>query len=504
MNEAKSAVIIGAGVGGISTAIFLAKSGYQVKIFEKNSTSGGRCGQIIRDGHRFDLGATIFLMPETYRQVFKSLGIEFDECFQVLPLPVIYKIYFDNGEVIEYSTETVKMETQLESIEKGSFKNFQSYITKGYKLFQLSMNHLLGRNFYSLFQFVNLKNIILLFRIKTHIRHMTYVKRFFKHEHLQMAFTFQNIYVGQDPYKAPALFSMLPAAELTEGSLFIKGGMYGIVEKLMQMAKELGVEFYFNKPVTKIVIKNDKASGIILNDGTEILSDIIVANADLPYVFRELLPDKKISTRLDRLKYSCSAMVFHWGLSKVYSQLGHHSVFLSDQYRDNLDMIFKYKSISEEPSFYIHAPVRSDPTAAPANQDTLSVIVPVGHIDEKFDQDWNKLKEMVRSGVINRLKKAGLTDIEENIKFEICYLPNTWKNVYNLTKGSVFGSVNHSVMQMGYFRPHNKHDRYKNLYFVGGSTHPGNGIPLVLLSSKLTSERILKEASNNQRQGLKK
>jgi phytoene dehydrogenase-like protein len=141
--------------------------------------------------------------------------------------------------------------------------------------------------------------------------------------------------------------------------------------------------------------------------------------------------------------------------------------------------------------------VRSDPSAAPLNQDTLSVVVPVGHIDKKFEQDWNTLKEMVWSGIINRLKKAGLTDIEEHIKFEICYLPNTWKNVYNITNGSVFGSVNHSVMQMGYFRPHNKHDRYRNLYFVGGSTHPGNGIPLVLLSSKLTSERILKDARDN-------
>jgi phytoene desaturase len=497
MSEAKSAVIIGAGIGGIATSIFLAKKGFKVKIFEKNAAPGGRCSQTIRDGHRFDLGATIFLMPSIYKKVFNSLDLTLEDSFQIVPLPVIYKVYFDDGNVLAFSTESDRMQAQLESIEPGSFKNFQSYITQGYKSFQLAMSHLLGRNFYSLFEFVNFKNARLLFRIKTHIRHTSFVSRFFKNPHLKMAFTFQNIYVGQDPQKAPALFSMLPAVELTEGSLFTIGGMYSVVEKLLSTAISLGVEFHFNKTVRKIVLKKNKTEGILLEDGTEINADVIIANADLPYVYRELLPDKKISRRLDRLKYSCSAIVFHWGLDKVYSQLGHHSVFLSEQYRNNLDKIFNEKSISGDPSFYIHAPVRSDPTAAPPDQDTLSIIVPVGHIDEKQDQNWNKLKLIVRSAVIDRLKRAGLFDIEEHIKFEICYLPNTWKNMYNITYGSVFGSVNHSVMQMGYFRPHNRHKRYKNLYFVGGSTHPGNGIPLVLLSSELTSERILKESSGN-------
>jgi phytoene desaturase len=186
-------------------------------------------------------------------------------------------------------------------------------------------------------------------------------------------------------------------------------------------------------------------------------------------------------------------MVFHWGLDKMYPQLEHHSIFLSEQYRTNLDKIFNEKSISDKPSFYVHAPVKSDPSAAPPNQDTLSIVVPVGHLDEKQDHDWNKLKQTARAAIIERLKKLGMTDIDEHIKFEICYLPNTWKNIYNISRGSVFGSVGHNIMQMGYFRPHNRHDRYKNLYFVGGSTHPGNGVPLVLLSAKLTSERILKE-----------
>jgi phytoene desaturase len=191
------------------------------------------------------------------------------------------------------------------------------------------------------------------------------------------------------------------------------------------------------------------------------------------------------------MKYSCSAICYHWGLDKKYPQLGHHSVFLSDGFRDGLDKIFKDKSISARPSFYIHAPTRSDSAAAPEDQDTFSFIVGAGHLDPRKKQDWDVLKKQTHNALITRLKELGLSDIEEHIKFEICYTPESWESALNISRGSVFGSLAHNMMQMGYFRPHNQHAKYKNIYFVGGSTHPGNGIPNILLSAWLTSERIL-------------
>jgi phytoene desaturase len=220
---------------------------------------------------------------------------------------------------------------------------------------------------------------------------------------------------------------------------------------------------------------------------------IIVANADLPFVYRELLPRTLKSAFLDRLRYSCSALSFHWGLDKVYPQLDQHSVFLSDNFRIGLRKIFKDKSVGDEPCFYVHAPVRIDPSAAPADHDNLSVIVGIGHIDKNKNQDWDQLKEKTRAAVIRRLKLQGLEDIEDHIKTEICLNPVYWENTCNISRGSVFGSLAHNILQMGYFRPHNQHNRYKNLFFTGGSTHPGNGIPNVLLSAKLTAERILKK-----------
>ncbi len=494
MMNNKTVIIIGAGVGGIATALFLAKKGFKVKVYEKNATPGGRCGQILRDGHRFDLGATIFLMPNIYRKIFQSWGLKLEECFETKPLQTIYTIWFEDGTRIPFTTDFNKMQSQLETIEPGSFSKFLYYVASGYKKYNLAMKNLIGRNFFTLFEFVNLKNARLLMRLKTYIRHHQYAGRFFKNEHLRKAFTFQNIYVGQDPLKAPALFSMIPAAELIEGSLYTKGGMYSIVDKICSLAEDLGVKFFYNDPVEKIEADHNQVKGIVLKSGERKMADFVVANADLPYVYSGLLPENRFGKRLNRMKYTCSAIVFHWGLKKIYPQLGHHSIFLSDRYSDNLKLIFRKKSLSSEPSFYVHAPVRSDPGAAPEGQDTLSVIIPAGHLDNRYEQDWVKMKNEARKSVIARLVKAGLADLEENIKFEISFLPGTWQTMFNLSRGATFGSLSHHIMQMGYFRPHNQHKHYRNMFFVGGSTHPGNGVPLVLLSAQLTTERILKMA----------
>ena len=492
MNKPQKAVIIGAGVGGIATAVFLAQKGFTVEVYEKNNNAGGRCGQMTQDGHRFDLGATILLMPSIYRNVFSTLGMDMDKELQTTSLEPVYKLFFGDGSVFPYTRNKEQMKSQLETIEPGSYARYEAYVKEGYDFFDKSMNGLLGRNFNHIFQFINLKSIRLLIHLKTWIKHTDYIKRFFKDPRLQKTFTFQNIYVGQNPYKQPAFFSMLPSVEIVEGALFPNGGMNKVVEKLLTTANDLNVTFHYQKPVAKILTTENRTTGIQLEKGEIIEADLVIANADLPYVYSHLLPKNNFSGLLKKKEYSCSAIVFHWGVDKVYSQLEHHSVFLNEPYKQGMNMIFKEKSLSTNPSFYIHAPVRTDKSAAPENHDSLSVIIPVGHIDESRKQDWQKLKQIAREGVIRCLKEAGLADIEEHIKFEICFTPKTFESYCNVTHGSVFGSLSHTIFQMGYFRPKNRHRKYKNLYFVGGSTHPGNGIPLVLLSAKLTSERIIK------------
>ncbi len=495
MSVTKSAAIIGAGIGGLTTAVFLARAGYKVTVYEKNGFAGGRCSRYVKDGHRFDLGATIFLMPETYRQVFRSLGFDLDELFEFRKPDTLYSIYFDDGTVLDFSADREKMRLQLEALEPGSYDRMKDYVSQGYHFLELGMNRLLNRNFYHWYDFINLKNIGLLARLKVHLRHYAFARRFFRNEHLRMAFTFQNIYVGQSPFTAPALFAMLPAAELVQGSLSPRGGMAAVPEKMMALARDLGVSIEFDRTVEKILTGKRKATGLRLADGAVIPADIVVAGADLPYVYNRLLPASRKARRLKRMRYSCSALTFHWALDLTYPGFSQHNVFLCDEYRECLEAIFSKDVISGKPCFYVNLPARSDPAAAPEGADTLSVLVPVGHVDPTRVTDWEQVKSKVRQAVISRLEKAGFTDIGQHIKFELCHTPESWQETFNVSKGATFGSLSHSIFQMGWFRPHNRHARYKNLYFTGGSTHPGNGVPLVLLSAQLTSERIIKEQS---------
>jgi len=218
-----------------------------------------------------------------------------------------------------------------------------------------------------------------------------------------------------------------------------------------------------------------------------------LVNADLPYIYKELLPDAAEAKKLDEKLYTCSTIMFYWGVDKQYPQIAHHNVFLGGDYKASFDQIFQDHELPDVPSFYVHAPTRTDPAAAPKGQDTLYVLVPVGHLDAASKQDWGERIRRARHTVFERLsKEMGIDDLESHIKFEIVYQPETWKERFNLEKGAAFG-LSHNFWQVGYLRPQNRHKKYKNLYFAGASTHPGTGLPIVLLSAKLTTERILLE-----------
>jgi phytoene desaturase len=285
---------------------------------------------------------------------------------------------------------------------------------------------------------------------------------------------------------------LIQYTELADGVWFPIGGLYRAIESLASIAEAQGVRFIYNTPVKQIEVDGRRATAVVLQDGSRFSADVIVANADLPYVYRHLLPDLAEAERLERMKYTCSAIMFYWGVDKVYPQLGTHNVFLAGDYRASFDQIFKDHSLPDAPSFYVHAPTRTDSAAAPSGQDTLFVLVPVGHLDDAAGQDWAALQSQARSTVLRRLADMGLADLEEHLKFEVSYTPQDWLTMYNLAKGAAF-SLSHDFWQVGYLRPQNRHPRYRNLYFVGGSTHPGTGLPIVLLSARLTTERILKE-----------
>lgn len=487
-----SVLVIGAGIGGITAAAHLARRGLRVRVLDKNTNPGGRCDQFCREGHRFDSGPTLFVMPHLYEEEFQALGTSMQAMLDLQRVDPTYHLVFDDGSQIALSSDLQSMQEQLDAIEPGSFEGFLRYLEEGSRHYRISMEKLVKRPFRRAGEFINLSNLPLLFSVKPFFNHYRHMAVYVTNPRLKSAFTFQDVYMGLSPFEAPATFSLVPYCEHAHGVWYPKGGMYQVVEALMKLARDAGVQFEFDATVEKIIVDDKRAHGVLINDGRQLKADVILANADLPYVYRELLPPNRMAIRLMRKEYSCSVISFFWGLDKIYPVLGAHTLFLADDYRDNFVSINRDLDLPANPSLYVHAPTRLDPSMAPLGQDTLIAIVPTGHMRVDNNQDWGRLLIDARQHVLRRLKTLGITDIEDHIKFETAYTPPSWANHYNLVNGSTHG-LSHKLTQLAYFRPHNRHARYHNLYFAGASTHPGTGMPTAMVSGRLAAERIMDE-----------
>ncbi len=485
-----SVIVIGAGIGGIATAAHLAQRGAHVTVLEKNSGPGGRCGRFERDGHQFDTGPTLFVMPLLFEAEFAALGVSMREMLDLQRVDPTYHLVFDDGSGLALTSDMNAMRDQLEAIEPGSYHGFLRYMEEGHRHYHLATERLVNCDFRQPSDFFNLGNLPLLFKLKPLAPHFRHMSAYYDDPRLKAAFTFQDVYMGLSPFEAPATFSMMSYTELAHGVWYPRGGMYRVVEALMEIAEQAGVEFVFNAGVERIDVNGARARAVVLADGQRLEADAIVANADLPYVYQNLLPHDGMADRMARKRFSCSVVSFFWGVDKTYDQLPPHTLFLADDYRENFDSIIDDLTLPQNPSVYIHAPTRLDPSMAPAGEDTLIAIVPVGHLSENGGQDWEAIRDQARQDVFRRLATLGVTDLEEHLKFEVNYTPPSWCKRYNLMKGSTHGLC-HNLTQLGYFRPSNRHPRYGNLYFAGASTRPGTGLPTALVSARLAANRML-------------
>ncbi len=488
----KSVIVIGAGIAGLSAAAHLARRGLHVTIVEKNSQPGGRCGRLSKQGHRFDTGPTLFVMPLLYEAEFRHLGTSVAEQLVLERVDPTYRLVFNEGSQLALTSDARAMKPQLETFERGSFENLQRYLREGKRHYQLVLERLVNRSCRNASDLFSVQSLELIYRVKPLVNHYRNMASYFADPRLKAAFTFQDIYMGLSPFDAPATFSMMPYTELAHGVWYPRGGMYSVVERLVDIARCAGVDFAFNSPVQRIDVNGRQAHGVQLEDGCRLEADVIVANADLPYVYQELLPQSGRTRALMRKQFSCSVISFFWGLDRTYTGLGPHTLFLADEYRANFESIEHGSGLAANPSVYVHAPARLDASMAPPGQDSLVAIVPVGHIHETNEQDWDEMRDRARQHVLCRLSALGLTDLASHVKFEVTCTPPMWRERYNLVKGATHG-LSHTLTQMAYFRPSNRHPRYRNLYFVGASTHPGTGMPTAMVSGRLTSERILDE-----------
>ena len=493
-----SAVVVGAGVGGMATAIHLARRGLQVTVVEKNRGPGGRLGQFIRDGHTFPTGPTLLIMPLLYRSELAALGVDLDEALDPQRVDPTYDVVFDDGARLAMTSDLTVMRAQLEAIEPGAFGGFLRYLEEGRDHYHRSMPGLVERDVRRARDFFTPANLRLAVQVKALLPHYRHMGAFFTSPRLKAAFTYQDVYMGLSPFSAPSTFSLTPYSELAHGVWSPRGGMYRIAEVLAAAAGEAGVTLLYDEPVTRIEVEGRRATGVVLGDGRLLRADVVVANADLPYVYQHLLPDRAAAARMRRKTFSGSAISFFWGTDRTYPELSPHTLFLADAYRDNFDRIERNEPLPAAPSIYVHAPARLDPATAPPGRDTIVAVVPTGHM--RYDRDdpdrraaeeaaWRVERDRARAAVLRRLAQIGLDDVEDHITVEATATPPTWQAQHNLALGATHGLA-HTPLQLAYLRPHNRHARYRNLYFAGASTHPGTGLPTALVSGRLAAERV--------------
>lgn len=484
------AVVVGAGIAGLGAAAHLARRGFHVTVLEKNPRPGGRCDHFTQQGHRFDTGPTLLIMPRVYESEFDALDASFCDELDLQRVDPSYHLVFDDGSRLALTSNMASLRAQLEAMEPGSFDGFLRYRNEGERHYDIAMQRLVDRDFRRASEFFSVGNLPLLAQVKALVPHYANMSRYFENPRLKAAFTFQDVYMGLSPFEAPATFSMMSYTELAHGCWYPRGGMYSVVRALVRIARRVGVDLVCSAPVRRIDIRDGRARGVILQDGRRLQADVVIANADLPYVYNELLPRDSMAESLEHKRYSCSVISFFWGVRRQYPSLAPHTLFLADDYRENFDSIIRDLSIPRNPSLYVHAPRQLDAAAAPAGEETLIAIVPVGHLSAKGDQDWTEVRDAARQHVFRRLRAIGIRDLEQQIKFEVSYNPLSWRRRYNLVKGSTHGLC-HNITQLAYLRPHNRHPRYGNLYFAGASTHPGTGVPTALISGRLAAQRIV-------------
>lgn len=483
----KEIIIIGAGLGGLSAACRLAKMGFSVSVLEKNETVGGKINIVESDGYKFDTGASLLTMRHVLEDLFAFCGKRVEDYLEILPLEPICRYFWSDKTQFDASQNIEKTEKEIAKLEPQDVESFRRYLADSKQKYEISERTFLAKSLNDLPYLLTPKNLPDLLKISTLKTLDKHNASYFKSEKLRQLFNRFATYNGSSPYQTPATFALIPYVEFGLGAWYVRGGMYEIPRALERLAIELGVKIYTESEVEKIVVENGKAVGVKVG-GEVFAADIIVSNADAIETYRELLPVE--NKRIESREPSCSGFVLLLGTRKKFNQLAHHNIFFSDDYKAEFDAIFKDKIPAPNPTIYICATSRTDATQAPANHENLFVLINAPYTSAKVD--WEKEKRNYRNLIIEKLEKFGLEGLNEAIDFEQIITPSDFETKYRANKGSIYGISSNGIFS-AFLRVPNKAKDVENLYFAGGATHPGGGIPLVLLSGKMTAEMILRD-----------
>lgn len=486
----KRVIVIGAGLGGISAAVSAAAKGCSVSIYEKNSRIGGKLNVLERDGFSFDMGPSMFTLPQYFESLFQRAGRRMADYFCLEPLELQWRNFFEDGTKLDLFDSEQKMKIELAKLGPDTFRNFQKFSKYSAEQYALVEKGYFNAGIDTISEMLKFYGPWELFVRLDSLRTMDKsVRRFFENPYLIDVFDFFIKYVGSSATRAPAFFNLLPHIQLAYQLWYVKGGMYNIARGFERLMTELDIDLYLGAEVVKINTLENRVSGIQLGDGTTAEADIVISNMEVIPTHQKLLnPSAKTMRSLEKFEPACSGLVIHLAIDRVYPELAHHNFFFSRNQRKHFDSVFVKKQLPDDPTLYVVAPTRTDATQAPAGCDNIKILPHIPHLVDGApvtDVHYEELK----SRVLDKLERMGLCDLRKHVLFEHVGTPKDIEENYASNRGSIYGVVSDLKKNHGFKAPKRSSD-FSNLYFVGGSINPGGGMPMVVLCGQKAVDLI--------------
>ncbi|MFT5993108.1 MAG: phytoene desaturase [Flavobacteriales bacterium] len=484
MSNTATAIVVGSGLGGLSSAIRLRALGYDVEIVEANEQAGGRASVFLKDGFSFDAGPTVVTAPYLVDELYELVGRRREEHIQFMPVDPFYRVKYADGTHFDYVGDEDRIIAQIEEMNPRDVDGYRRLAKHAEAIFDIGYTQLAHVPFETVGDMLRVAPDMI--RLKNYRSVYGLVSSYIEDERLRQAFSFQPLLVGGNPFKTSSIYLLIHWLERKWGVHFAKGGTAAIVAGLVRLFEEIGGRVRLNSPVEQIVVENGTATGVILEGGTQLNADIVVCNADPSTVYTKMIDPKwrrKHTDRsVNRKRQSMSLFVTYFGTKKKYPDLAHHSIILSKRYKELLWDIFEHKTLSDDFSLYLHAPTRSDESVAPEGHEGFYVLSPVPN--QLSGIDWEKKHAEYEKRIIDFLDETHLPGLKENLVTCFSVDPRYFEGRLRSHHGNAFG-IEPVLQQSAYFRYHNRSEDVASLFFVGAGCHPGAGMPGVIASAKV-------------------
>jgi phytoene desaturase len=490
----KSVGVIGAGFSGLASACMLAKDGYQVTVFEKNDTPGGRARKFLADGFTFDMGPSWYWMPDVFEQFFNTFNKKAEDYYNLIRLDPSYRIYYGKNDLMDLPAGEENLCDLFENLETGSGDKLKAFLKEGKYKYEIGINDLVHKPGLSIKELIDLKLLTGVFRLHVFQSISSYIRKFFTNKRLIQLLEFPVLFLGSTPEKTPALYSLMNYADMSLGTWYPDGGMHKIIEGMESLAKSLGVKFKYNCSVNKLELNATKVKGIWSSE--EFFSqDYVVGSADYHHIEQQLLPEKfrKYDKQYwDKRTMAPSSLLFYLGINKKIKGLLHHTLFFDEDFALHAHEIYEKPKWPTAPQFYVSCPSKTDDTVAPEGCENLLILIPVaaGLCDD------DKTREKYFDIIIERLEHILGESIRAHILFKKSYAHNDCESDYNAYRGNAYGLAN-TLNQTANLRPTITSKKLSNLFYTGQLTVPGPGVPPAIISGQVVARELISRDKKN-------